>query len=545
MDPNYSEYAEEEAASPLDLKVLVLYGLFRSKVWVVGLTSIGLLGGLLVGAAAPNEYQSEARLRYVPSERDKLTDDDLAGVSSSDRRGVAPGLADEIMLLENPLIYQRAARELGASEILEPPDPEQYDTESTAYPAKLLHRVQKRLIEHAGGGVDDASSNAQAAAWRKLKSSTKLVTVRNASTILVMVRASSAEKAQRFCSVLIEAFQERHREVFSAEARLADQQQKVLESREAYQKREKDYNDYRASCGVFDYDEDNEANQEAIREVDSLLDTREGERQRVIASIVVYEERLKEIEEFVEERIDAVYGENPSYVRLTRTLETIEDELMLLVPGSASQKSLAAQRKVLDERCEKVLAERDALEPTIEILGERTEQRKNPEYYEVRTTLLDLHSKRDGVIADIEYFKGRKGRLGQSRTLISSCQDKHFMHKMLVGQERENLTHQQEQLAKLEKLALAEMKGASALKPMWDPTLPLGKIGPSRLKPLLAGLAVGLFLGMAYAVLRQLLDRHLRYPETLERRFGLKVIGVVPEVRRLRTMTNKDNQSAA
>jgi hypothetical protein len=119
------------------------------------------------------------------------------------------------------------------------------------------------------------------------------------------------------------------------------------------------------------------------------------------------------------------------------------------------------------------------------------------------------------------------------------------MHKLLVDKAHSDLIAQQEQLDKLEKLALAEMKGASALKPVWEPTLPLTKFGPSRLKPLVAGLAAGMFLGLALAVLRQLLDRRLRYPETLEKSLGVRVLGVVPEVRRLRGLRGGGTTTSA
>lgn len=536
MHSSYQDFADEEESSSLDLKVLVLYGLFRSKVWVVALTVVGLSVGLLIGAAAPNEYQSEARLRYVPGERDRLTDDELAGLEAPDRRGAAPGLTDEIMLLQNPLIYQRVASELGAVDVLEPPDPEQYDTPETSRPVRMLHELQKALIAWRSPEVVEESPKAHSAAWRELRANTTLETVPNASTIRVLVRAPSAERAQRYCAALVDAFQERHREVFSAEARLEEQRRKVAEAHEHYQKLENDYYQYRVDCGVFDYKEDNEANQESLREVNKQLDEREGKRQKLIAQIGVYEERLAEIEEFVQERIDPVIGENPEYTSLQAELRSVNRDLTLLVDQGLPERLMEQRRETLENQRENLEERLEEVEPTIELMPVRTERRKNPEYYELQTRLTELRSERDGVIADIEYLKEKQGLLIEDRKRIASCKDKHFMHGGWVNAAQQDLRHQQEQLDKLEKLALAEMKGASALKPLWDPTLPLGKVGPSRLKPLLAGLAVGLFLGMAVAVLRQLLDRRLRYPETLERNLGLKVIGVVPEVRRLRAL---------
>lgn len=535
MTSTYQDLPEEEG-SALDLKVLVLYGLFRSKYWVIGLTAVGLVAGLVLGASAPNEYESEARLRYVPGERDKLTDDDLAGLDSIDRRHAAPGITDEIMMLENPLIYQRAAERIGASAVLELPDPTADGNDSKSLPVRVMHGLQKWLIDSKQIEIDDRDPRAMTGAARRLRGSTTLATARDAATIRVLVRAYSPEKAQRFCEVLVEAFQERHREVFSAEARLEDQRQKVVDAREKYQKLETDWNMYRSECGVFDYHNENSTNQDAVRALEKKLEEREGERRKLLAKIKVYEERLGQIKEFVAERTDAVVGENPAYVNMRQNIMEIEHELILLVDGSLPPVTLAQRRKNYEAQRDRLQEELEHLTMTIVLLPERTEQRKNPEYYEVQSRLVELRSERDGVIADIEYLTDNRDGLGADRKRIAACKDKHFMHEALVKASRDDLTLQQDQLAKLEKLALAEMKGASALKPLWDPTLPVGKIGPSRAKPLLMGLAAGLFLGLAIAIARQLIDRRLRYPETLANGLGLRVLGVVPEARKLRNL---------
>ncbi len=541
----FSDPVEEEEGSSLDLKVLVLYGLFRSKTWVLFLTGLGLVGGLVVGASMPNEYQSEARLRYVPGERDKLTDDDLAGIENVDRRGAAPGITDEIMLLENPLIYQRVAAEVGPAKILDIPDPAEMDTDSTALPARVMHALQSYLLKLRKKTIVEDSPKAKTAAWQKLRASTQLLTVRNAATIRVLVRSYSPERAQELCGALVQAFQERHREVFSAEARLEDQRKKVAEAREAYQKAESEWNDYRSTCGVFDYEAERERNEAALQSIDEKLELHKTEMLKLKASIHRYQEHIATLEPLIDVYVEPVIGPNPEYQRLSEQRADLLAEKTLLVEGSLSTRQVELRREEIEKQLEKLQKVLDETPPVNTIIPARTERRTNEEYTQTQAQLLALQAELDGVIAEIDRLEESRKAKGEERERIAECKDSHFMHRTETENAKKDLEYQQEQLAKLEKLAIAEMKGASALKPYWEPTLPLTKSGPSRLGPLLAGIALGLALGMLLAILRQLLDSHLRYPETLERAFGLRVIGVVPESRRLRNLPKEQDQDAA
>jgi hypothetical protein len=62
-----------------------------------------------------------------------------------------------------------------------------------------------------------------------------------------------------------------------------------------------------------------------------------------------------------------------------------------------------------------------------------------------------------------------------------------------------------------------------------EATLPLVKDGPDRLKGMLIALVLGVFAGCGFAVLRQMLDRRVRYRSSVERMLGVPVLGVVPE----------------
>ena len=71
------------------------------------------------------------------------------------------------------------------------------------------------------------------------------------------------------------------------------------------------------------------------------------------------------------------------------------------------------------------------------------------------------------------------------------------------------------------------------------------KVGPQRTKFVIQGLGAGAAAGLAFCILRQLLDRKLRYPPSVERVLGLKVLGVIPETRAWRRAGRKVKRRVA
>jgi uncharacterized protein involved in exopolysaccharide biosynthesis len=85
-------------------------------------------------------------------------------------------------------------------------------------------------------------------------------------------------------------------------------------------------------------------------------------------------------------------------------------------------------------------------------------------------------------------------------------------------------------------LAKIDLEGDTNLTVLQEPTYPIEKEGPKRLKLLILGFAAGLALGGLVAVLRQAFETNLRYPSTVQRWSGLQLLAVIPEspdVRRL------------
>ncbi|MEF2977464.1 polysaccharide biosynthesis tyrosine autokinase [Subtercola sp. YIM 133946] len=72
-----------------------------------------------------------------------------------------------------------------------------------------------------------------------------------------------------------------------------------------------------------------------------------------------------------------------------------------------------------------------------------------------------------------------------------------------------------------------------ALVPVESAVMPSQPISPNVRIALAAGLAIGFLLGVAFAIIRNILDRRIRASEAIERLFGLSVIGTLPRDSRL------------
>ncbi len=71
--------------------------------------------------------------------------------------------------------------------------------------------------------------------------------------------------------------------------------------------------------------------------------------------------------------------------------------------------------------------------------------------------------------------------------------------------------------------------GAPRVVPVESAALPETPVAPQPVRNLGLGLVLGLLLGLGYAMIRNTLDRRLRTAESVQERFGVAVVGSVPE----------------
>jgi len=531
-NPNNPEWGNEsEGSSPFDLKVLVLYGVFRSKYWVVALGFLGLVAGLIFGASQPNVFESTGLLQYTGGVQESLTEESLLGITPENQRLSAPGILDEIITLDDPALFESLAEELGSEYLLSRTDPSREDGESTPLPVRIMHQLQS-FLQRRGPGM---GYRAEDLPWlaKHLRSKTK-ITAKTDTYMVVSYQADTPEKAQAICGKLLDAFVQRHRDVYGVEARLDEQREKVQNAFDEFRQAQTELIDYRKSCGVYDYEAEFEKNQTDLTQVEIDTRSKENELEQVLSKIEVYREKLAGMDPTIEVHTDPVMREHPQRAEFNRQLYALLAEE---IQASTITTPMTQQNKMEEIRRRRAALEAALLETPKEYEFEpaRVEFVTNGAYWNLDTTLTDLLAMRESLVKGIQHLRSETERLIERRDLIDKCRGEHFYHGDQVQKAQNEYDEQTEVYNTLLKLNLRDESGSSNLKMTQHAGLPLTKVGPNRWKPLAGGIVGGLFLGVACAVLRQLLDRRVRYPEVVEKNLGLRVLGVVPETRRLRT----------
>lgn len=77
---------------------------------------------------------------------------------------------------------------------------------------------------------------------------------------------------------------------------------------------------------------------------------------------------------------------------------------------------------------------------------------------------------------------------------------------------------------------IAQIVEGSSMQIIDTPILPSDIYSPNYLKYTLVGMVLGVFLSAGMIVLRELLDNRVKAEEDLEERFGISVIGTVPDI---------------
>lgn len=539
MGSHFQDDADDpEQGSALDLKTLVVYGLCRSRLWVGLLALTGLVVGLLVAASKPNEYVSVGRLRLNVGKREAMTAETVAGLE--DARRYFPAMADELLLLDDPEIYRRAAQRIGLEKVLLPADPAEFDDEHTAAPVRYLHRLQSALMRYGrpeSPCIAGPTETCVAAAADLLKGRTELVNEPGSNIIAVHHSSSTPERAQEFATVLLKCFVERHREVYSTQEYYEESREKLLGAYDEFEASEDAYAEHVKICGFLDLETQKGGILEDLSEIDGELHMRQALRDQFRAQVQALKTEAERMPREIERITPPVMGMNQEYqlyqsqrFELTLKRLQLENDNSLSIPErKASIESVEQQVRAIDE----LLKTTPLL---VEQVPEQIQKSANPEYFNLMLRIADLDAQEHGLGQAVQRYESYFQRKTEDLERARKCDRVHSVLEMTIGDRRRTYDNIASKAAELETLAALDVEGESNLK-LFQPALrPLGKEGPKRAKILLIGLAAGLAVGAAVAILRQLFDSRLRYPEALERDLGLAVWGVVPEARTLRRL---------
>ncbi len=526
---------EDEGGGPnIDPKVLLLYGAWRSKFWIGCTATVGALLGLAVGASMPNVYTSNARLDYRPGKAESINAAAAAGIESGDLRHSVPGMVNEELILDDIRVFEKIAVEIGPDKVLATPDPTQYDDEAGVL-ASMWHRCQKVMIGLVKPGLDGdpASDRAVRSAALSLKSRTTLEAVRGASIFKVAYDGFSKQEAQDTATKIIAAYVERHKDHYSVVDAYTANTERTQLAHEKYNLINEEFRSHTRLCGFVDIQAQKEATIEKISLYETELTRFRGEQKSWAAKIKKTTLQLETIDPYVDEVKPAVMQENPRYSLMYEELLELERQLTL----NSNQGSMAQQRekkRSLEKQIQSVQRELDDLDESIEAEPAVVVPKVNELYYATIARIDEGEAEMAGISASIAQTEEALRAALEELSQIGICEDSHtgFDTELVTAKkewdELRAVTQEQSRMVDLGDEGLANL---SVLSP---PTLPLGKGGPARIKPLAAGIGAGIFLGLLLAVLRQLMDKNVRYPETVEKSIGVRVLGVVPEASSLR-----------
>ena len=179
------------------------------------------------------------------------------------------------------------------------------------------------------------------------------------------------------------------------------------------------------------------------------------------------------------------------------------------------------------------IAQRDALlerirgVPTqIEIVREVA---PNPAYGELRDAIADFDVTIAGLDVRISSLEQSVTQKTDELARLRDCERQHAYLATTRDAAAERYQALVQRFDMLEGLAGLRDE-ASNLAVMQAADVNYEKVGPQRGKVLVMGLFGGLFLGIALAVLRELLDRRLRWPHAIERTLGVRMLDVIPDI---------------
>ena len=529
----------EEAPRSHDLKELALYGLGRSKWIVAGTSLVGTSLAVLLAASIPNNYTASGILRYTPGLREQqMSPEASAGM---DVALVAPSVVAELFLLNDPAVFRSVADEYGPFKILDPEDPTQYDDESTNPALRGLHELQKKLLTAQRAVPEGADREAAVeAAAKQLRADTVFTPVPRSSIIDVTHTSSSKERAVEILDLILDACVARHREQYHTKERLDD-----IRAREAVllgrlEEARTAFRAYREESSIDDVEKARGRIRVRIDSLDRQIVGLESTIASTTSELEFLQELLDSIEpdeEVIEPEIRSV---NPRYQTLVAEKERAMIDLMLVKKDEVL--SFEEKKRQVVALEETIAAYDRSIGETEPFVVERLETSKtqpNPRWVELAREVRVLEGRQRASGSHLKGLQDELEEENERMEYLRSIEAAHAAKREDVEASEREYERVAARADELEDLMRLDEAGAANLSRYLDPRRPEGKDGPPRGKIAAVGLIMGMMLGVGLAVLRQLLDSRVRYPGTVEREFGIRVLSTVPELRTLRRLTSE------
>jgi uncharacterized protein involved in exopolysaccharide biosynthesis len=517
----------------------ILLGIARSSVWVALLTLLGVLAGLGYSLTQPNEYISEGKIQVRLGMRERSTPDSSLGTEEG--AGPTPGIFDEIELLNNPLLYERIALDVGPAVLLTPYDPAAADGPNTDKVRRWLHRLQSWWLARGTPDLRDPPEDLALTASGIAQGAIAIMDIPGTSFLLVQSRFHSPEVAQRLTQSYLKIAGEWHREVYSTHSHLtfvSDQLARYEQESQAAQDR---YTQHREECGFYELPAQKEGLLSSIAEHESKLHEDTIRLYEVTEELAFVEKALETTATTTERLVPPAAKVNPEYQSALAQLQKLSDERLTLAStyteGSEIYRRKAAQ---LEEEIQQVEKRLERSPEFIEIGAASVEKVPNPRHEELSHRRLDLLQERETRTKTAELRKRSKEEQEEQLRRALQCE---AVHRELNADVERSESRVHELAGALEQARSLDLidrqEDMESLRIVQNATLSIAKTGPNRKRFLAMGFAAGLAAGLGLALLRHFLDSKIRYPQTLEKELGVRILGVVPELRRWRKAASR------
>jgi uncharacterized protein involved in exopolysaccharide biosynthesis len=200
-------------------------------------------------------------------------------------------------------------------------------------------------------------------------------------------------------------------------------------------------------------------------------------------------------------------------------LAELEDQESTLFTAHTDHAEKVAQHKALLLRIKGIP----------QFLNTVREREPNPKYMEVRDAIAALEVEISALAARVEAGKGYVAEKEAELIRMRECEKRHAYLAQVRDTQDEHYQALLQRYSLLEDLANIREESTN-LSILQQPHYDEEKVGPQRGKMLAIGVLGGLLVGLLIALLREIMDSRLRYPQAIERVLGVRVLDVIPEV---------------
>ena len=534
MESKELEAAEPAPESRGDLANALLIPLVRSKWVIVACAILGAAAGVAAGITRPNTYVSSGKLLVRSSSREESPDALLSGGGGAQSQ-LRDQVNNERELLTVPHVFELVATKVTPPRIFSAYDPAADDRDDTPYFTKLFHAYQAKWFKADGGArtkklghsVDNCPSCIREAV-HALMTDIRIVVEPGSSVLTIVYAAHDPALARDIVAAFIEASEKHHRESFSSNSTFELFKNRYAESEKAEQDSATAFSEYRANCGVTDYETQRIASMTAVSDSEKAKVDDELKLETLKSKARVVADQIADVKPMIPQQIERNPLPNPNWTLLSTRVLTLQDQLEDLaskVGGTTSVRE--AERTTLENRLQRA---KNELEHTDQWISQEatTQTAPNPEHLRLKQAQDEVQqqiAEQEAVVAkSAERLKNAENRLRN----IDSCAPR---YKELEGQYTTAKTIKEQYRLAFEKATFNNLLEELQFTNLWriqDASLPFEKDGPKRAKFVIVGLILGLGIGCAFGFLRLQLDPKLRSPNEVEHALGAKVLSIVP-----------------